>query len=94
MKANNGETLSDYARLLMHNYLDLVWEIAAIETVVNPDETELAELETMKRESKLMGEKLENELGTAEYLHFLQCAIRLFQEQQGIEEIISSFKKP
>lgn len=94
MKSQNRETLSEYARLLMHNYLDLVWEIAAVETLLNPDEQDLTELDSMKKESKLVGEKLEAELGTAEYLHFLQCAIRLFQEQQGVEEIISSFKKP
>ena len=89
MKHQKGEPLDQYARTLLHNYLDLVWEIAAIETLKEPTPSEISELIRLKGESQETSDKLIEEIGVATYISFLQAAIKSFQEcEDSVDEFI------
>lgn len=81
MKHNDGETLTDYAKSLLHTYLDYVWDMATIESLKNPTESDLQELERMKLQSTDLASLIEAEIGVANFLVFLESAIKMFSEK-------------
>ena len=94
MKQVKGATLSEHARLLLHQYLDYVWAITAIESLKEPTASELSEMLQMKQRSTELADQLVEEIGVAEYIYFLESAIKAFSEcGDNVDEFIGNLNQ-
>ncbi len=94
MKQEKGATLSEHARQLLHQYLDYVWAIAAIESIKEPTASELSDMLSMKERSSALADELVEEIGVAEYIFFLETAIKAFSEcGESVDEFIGNINQ-